>query len=192
MRLKKLPSTDQIERPSLDLNNYVPALLIWLTNKLSSDASRSYRAWYGLGVTEWRVLAYLGVYEDGTAAKICKLIGLDKAATSRSIVTLKERRLIRTKQLKGREVELTITESGREKYENILTVALPREEALLNGLSQVERKALIFMLHTMLGNLDAVAAVEPAATSQKGLHSPPISTPVPRTRRTRSRENRTI
>jgi DNA-binding MarR family transcriptional regulator len=191
MHLKKLPSTDHVDRPTLNLNNYVPALLIWLTNKLSSDASRSYRAWYGLGVTEWRVLAYLGVYENGTAAKICKLIGLDKAATSRSIVTLKERRLIRTKQLKGREVELTITESGREKYENILTVALPREEALLNGLSQVERKALISMLHTMLGNLDAVAAVEPAATSQKVVSATNLH-PVSPTRRTRNRENRTM
>jgi DNA-binding MarR family transcriptional regulator len=179
MHLKKLPSTDHVDRPTLNLNNYVPALLIWLTNKLSSDASRSYRAWYGLGVTEWRVLAYLGVYENGTAAKICKLIGLDKAATSRSIVTLKKRKLIRTKQLKGREVELTITDSGREKYQNILTVALPREEALLNGLSQAERRALISMLHTMLGNLDAVAAVEPAPMSQKGFQPPSISTPRP-------------
>lgn len=163
MTTDKARNRDGAHQLTLDLNNYVPALLIWLTNKLSSEASRSYRAWYGLGITEWRVLAYLGVYENGTAALICKLIGLDKAATSRSIVTLKQRRLIKTRQLKGRNVELTITDAGRKKYQAILALALRREEALLDGLSEKKRRSLISMLHIMLRNLEAVAAVKPDA-----------------------------
>jgi DNA-binding MarR family transcriptional regulator len=155
-------SSPQPEGRTLILDKYVPGLLVWITNRLSNDASKTYRRLYNLGITDWRVLAYLGVYETGTAAQICRLIGLDKAATSRSIMTLKKRRMLTTEQLKGRNVQLQITKFGRDQYEVILTLALEREEALLSGFTLPERDLLISLLHRLLGNLDRVSRVTPA------------------------------
>ena len=42
----------------LDLDRYVPGLLLWLSNKMSSSASSLYRARFDLDVADWRVLSY--------------------------------------------------------------------------------------------------------------------------------------
>lgn len=148
----------------LVLDEYVPALLTWIANSLSNTGSQTYRKWLDLGITDWRVLAYLGVYETGTAAQICKLIGLDKAATSRSIAVLKERGFLSTEQLKGRAVDLKITKPGRTTYEDMLSVAFERETALLIGFSGADKVALTGLLHRLLANLDRVGAVRPIVT----------------------------
>lgn len=71
--------------PSLDLDRYVPGLVVWVSNKLAASASQLYRRLFDLGVTDWRVLAYIELYPWSTGAQVCELIGLDKAAVSRSL-----------------------------------------------------------------------------------------------------------
>ena len=48
--------------PTLDLDRYVPGLLVWVSNKLSASASQLYRRLFDLGVTDWRVLAYIELF----------------------------------------------------------------------------------------------------------------------------------
>jgi DNA-binding MarR family transcriptional regulator len=147
--------------PTRDLNDYIPGILTQLYNRFSSDASKAYRKWYGLGVTDWRVLAYLGVNDSGTAAVISRLINLDKAATSRSISFLKKQGLLDTEQMPGRNVRLTITPAGQRKFDEIVVLALEREHALLQGFSHGERALLTEMIRRMLANLDLVTQVAP-------------------------------
>ena len=40
----------------LNLDRYVPGLLLWLSNKMASSASSLYRTHFDLGVADWRVL----------------------------------------------------------------------------------------------------------------------------------------
>ena len=70
---------------ALDLENYVPAFLTWIANKLSSSASLIYRRRFGVGIVEWRIMALLAVEPWITAGRICEVIGLDKAGVSRSV-----------------------------------------------------------------------------------------------------------
>ena len=63
----------------LDLDTYVPGLLLWLSNRVSSSASSLYNEKFGIGVTEWRILSYFKIYPWSTASKACELMGLDKA-----------------------------------------------------------------------------------------------------------------
>ena len=82
-------STDRSETTmQLELERYVPGLLLWLSNKVSSSASLLYNEKFGVGVTEWRVLAYFNIYPWSTASKASELMGLDKGAVSRAIATL--------------------------------------------------------------------------------------------------------
>jgi len=143
----------------LDLDRYVPGLLVWLSNKMSASASQLYRERFDLGVTDWRVLAYIYIYPWSTGAQVCLLIGLDKAAVSRSLGYMDERGLLKSRPSGKRKVEYAVTAEGRRLYEKIVKVALARERALLTGYSEKERDLLIQFLHRLLDNLPAVARV---------------------------------
>jgi DNA-binding MarR family transcriptional regulator len=161
----------------LDLNHFVPAVLTWLYNKLTNESSKLYRKWYGLGVTDWRVLAYLGVQgqktqaggqggqstsrEDSSAADISRFIGLDKAAISRSILMLKNGGLVDKRQFSGRRVGLQLTVAGTALYQQMLAFVLDQERALLSGFTDGEREFLLNMLHRMLKNLHMIPSLAP-------------------------------
>lgn len=142
----------------LDLDNYVPALLSWLNNKLSAGGSSLYRERFGIGIADWRVLAYLGVKTSGTGAEISEFLGMDKAAVSRSIASLKAKGLATAKQPGRRSVDLLLTAKGTLLYNEILEVALVREKALLDGFTQADKAQAIALLQRMLANLPKVHA----------------------------------
>jgi len=48
--------------PSLDLEHFLPYRLSVLSNRVSGAIARVYSERFGLGVTEWRVMAGLGGY----------------------------------------------------------------------------------------------------------------------------------
>ncbi|MBK4738481.1 MarR family winged helix-turn-helix transcriptional regulator [Noviherbaspirillum pedocola] len=143
----------------LDLNRYVPALLVWVSNKLSSSASHRYREKFELGVTDWRVLAYIELYPWSTASEVCQLIGLDKGAVSRSLTNLDNMGLVTSRPFGLRKIQYATSDAGKKMYSAVLETALAREEALLSGFSQAERELLIKFLHRLLNNLPAVDAV---------------------------------
>lgn len=145
--------------PTLDLDRYVPGLLVWVSNKLSASASQLYRRLYDLGVTDWRVLAYIELYPWSTGAQVCELIGLDKAAVSRSFGFLEGRGLLHSRPSGLRKVEYACTPEGTRLYGEVLRVALAREDALLHGFSETERSVLIGALHRLLDNLQVVESV---------------------------------
>ena len=143
----------------LDLNKYIPGLLLWLSNKVASSAGQIYRARFGIGVTDWRVLAYFEVYPWTTAASACELMGLDKAAVSRSVAMLQESGWLRLRPSGLRKIEYSTTPAGKKFHDQVHAVAIAREQALLNGLTTEERATLVRLFHKMLSNLDAVERV---------------------------------
>jgi DNA-binding MarR family transcriptional regulator len=145
---------------ALHLERYVPGLVSWLSNKLAGNASQVYRSRFGLGIVEWRILSYLAVYEQGTGAQMSQLMGADKAAISRGASFLEGKKLVRSKQGFGRNLEFTLTVKGRELHDRIIRLALAREDALLDGLSKKEIGALIGYLHVLLNNLAKVEAID--------------------------------
>lgn len=147
----------------LDLERYVPALLTFLTNKLSSSASACYRKHYGIGIVEWRVLAMLAVENHITANRVGQVIGLDKSAISRSLQTLEREGYVTSEvdTKDARRYTVSLTPSGRELHDQVLETAVRREEVLLAGLSEREVDTLIDLLHRMSRQLEKVNAVEP-------------------------------
>ncbi|MBK5002584.1 winged helix-turn-helix transcriptional regulator [Pseudomonas sp. S31] len=142
--------------PQLDLARYVPALLNFLSNKLSSGASQCYRKHFDIGVVEWRMLSMLAVEDGITANRICQVIGLDKAAVSRSLRALEEagRVHMAADPADGRRQTVSLSESGRTLHGRVLKVALERERRLLSGLAPEEVDTLI----DLLGRLNAQVA----------------------------------
>jgi DNA-binding MarR family transcriptional regulator len=137
----------------LDLENHFTALILWLSNKMTSGASRAYREKFNLGITEWRVLSYIVLFPWSTGSQVCELIGMDKAAVSRSFTSLAEQGYLKSRPVGLRRIEFISTPEGKKLFDKVLRISLARQEALLTGFSDAERILLIQFLHRLLNNL---------------------------------------
>ncbi|GJD53465.1 Transcriptional regulator SlyA [Methylobacterium crusticola] len=149
--------------PRLDLAAYVPALLTFLANKLTRTGSALYRARFGVGITEWRILSLLALEPGITANRICQVIGFDKGPVSRSVAFLADRDLVtvETDAADARRHRITLTAAGLALHDRIIRVALERERRLLAPLSPEERRVLVGLLNRLHDNLGAVSAPIP-------------------------------
>ena len=159
----KLPATGRDQQsldgdPVLDLTHYVPALLTFVSNKLTRSGSALYRRHFGVGITEWRILAMLAVEPSIPAARICQVIGLDKGPVSRSLAFMERRGLvtIRADEADTRRRLATLTPAGRDLHEGVIAVALERERRLLSCLTPEQRTTLVEVLNLLHDNLAAV------------------------------------
>jgi DNA-binding MarR family transcriptional regulator len=148
----------------LDLDTYVPGLLLWLTNKLASSATRLYKDRFGIAVADWRVLSYLVVYPWSTAASACDLMGMDKAAVSRSLSFMMSQGWLESRPKGLRKVEYAASPSGKKLHDKAIKLVLARQDALLAGLTDNDRKHLLRSLHKMLDNLAIVEGIESGDT----------------------------
>lgn len=135
----------------LDLERYVPALLVFLANKLTSSASAIFRRRFGIGTTEWRVMAMVAVDPGIAASGICRVIGFDKAAVSRALAVLQKKGLVqsRSHESDGRSSAYALTAKGWRLHDRILKISLAREQRLLGDLSAAERETLIGLLNRL-------------------------------------------
>jgi DNA-binding MarR family transcriptional regulator len=144
----------------VDLDNYAPAYLSWIANKLSSGASQAYLAAFDVGIESWRVLVLLAIEGSISAQKACGVIGMDKASMSRCFKSLQERGFIKLSldPQDGRARIATLTPSGRAIHDQIRDIALERERAFMSVLTAAERKVFLDLLRRLHENLPAVEA----------------------------------
>jgi DNA-binding MarR family transcriptional regulator len=153
-------AADRASAKGLDLNNYVPAFLTFLANKLSSGASAVYRRRFGIGITDWRIMALLAIEPWSPAGRICEVIGLDKAAVSRSVRDMAALGLVETRVQEGdqRRQFIALTSAGLAMHDRIVDIALERERVLLAEFSEAERRQLISLLARMHARLPVLNA----------------------------------
>jgi len=153
--------------PHLELTRYVPGLLNFLSNKLSSGASACYRKHFGVGVVEWRMLSMLAVENGITANRISQVIGLDKSAVSRALQQLAAAGHVRMEadERDGRRSSVYLTPAGEALHDSILAAALEREQRLLSGLSAEEIDTLVNLLGRLHAQVAYVNEYEPGSES---------------------------
>jgi DNA-binding MarR family transcriptional regulator len=141
----------RISAHALNLDNYVPAYLTYLAGKISNSASATYRPKFGIGITDWRIMALLATEPWISAGRVCDVIGLDKAAVSRSVHGMKSNGVVdvqRTGDEQSRQL-IALTRKGLNLHDRIVKLSLARERQLLKSFSAAERKLLIKFLSRM-------------------------------------------
>ena len=128
--------------------------LNWLGNRLVTTASATYGQ-IGLGFLDARLVSLLGKRPELTAARISEIIGVDAAAVSRAVKSLKGRRLIA--EARGPLRSLSLTDEGRAMARQTHKIAEEREHRLLHGFTEEETEQLLGMINRMLDNMDDVA-----------------------------------
>lgn len=145
---------------AIALERYVPAMITIIANQWSRGASAYYRRHFGIGIVEWRLMGLLAVEPWITAARVDAVIGMDKAAVSRSVRELVKRGIValRPDEADPRRREMALTREGRGLYDRVARVALERERRMLSCLSAAEREVLIGLLGRIGRNMPAIDA----------------------------------
>jgi DNA-binding MarR family transcriptional regulator len=142
----------------LDLDHFLPYRLSVLSNRSSAAIARIYSERFGLGVTEWRVMAVLGRYPSLSAGAVAERTAMDKVAVSRAVARLGVRGLLErdTHDDDRRRSVLALSTAGHAMHDQIVPLALAFEQRLLDGMSARER-ALLFRLLDRLDELELQA-----------------------------------
>jgi DNA-binding MarR family transcriptional regulator len=150
------PTADRRSPSALDLRSFTPAAITLLAQKISATASASYRPRFGVGVTDWRIMALLAAEPWIAPVRIAESTGLDKAAVSRSLRDLREAGLVEASgegPARRRSV-LALTPEGLRLHDELAAAARERERRLLEGFSGPERARLQDYIGRMLRAID--------------------------------------
>lgn len=146
----------------LDLEHFLPYRLSVLSNRISQAIADTYAARFGIGITEWRVIAVLGREPGLSANAVAERTAMDKVAVSRTIARLLERDLVQrdTHGDDRRRSVLELSEAGYRIYDEVVPLARARERALLAHFSAEERQLLDGLLTKLSQGLQDVIGAE--------------------------------
>ena len=143
---------DGSEHATLDLEHFLPYRLSVLSNRVSQTIAGAYARRFGIGVTEWRVIAVVGRYPGLSANAVAARTAMDKVAVSRAVARLLDRGLLQ-REMHGddrRRSVLQLSEDGYRIYDEVVPLALDCERRLLEQLSDEERATLHALIDRLM------------------------------------------
>jgi DNA-binding MarR family transcriptional regulator len=130
---------------------HIGVLLSSVGTRLNRGATAYYRTAWNLSMVEWRLLIVLKDTESLNVGELSEAADLDKAAVSRSIALLEERKLVSVEQTRtrGRAAIATLTDEGRKLSEKLLQVSLEREALLFKYFTSSDKEQLNVLLRQL-------------------------------------------
>ena len=119
--------------------------------RLNRGATAYYRAAWDLGMAEWRLLLVLSNTKSLNVGELSEVADLDKAAVSRSLTLLEERKLVSVEQTRtrGRAAIAKLTVEGRKLSTQLMQVSLQRQARLFKNFSRADKERLNALLHQL-------------------------------------------
>jgi DNA-binding MarR family transcriptional regulator len=150
---------DRASPRALDLDNYVPAQVAYLANRLTSTATAAYRPKFGVGLSDWRIIATLGQEPWISASRVCEATGMDKGAVSRSLRDLIGQGLVemRGDAANQRRHLLALTAKGLVIHDHLVSASVERERLLLAGFSSEEKSTIQNFLARLKKNVESLS-----------------------------------
>ncbi len=145
---------------TIERDEYTPALLALLSNVLVWGGSRVFHHMHGIGTNEWRIISALGNRPGATSGELCDILGINKSIASKSVNALLDGELIA--QLNGPRGSrhLFLTARGAQVHDDLMPIALTREQILHDTLTEEEVVQLNGLLVRMLGSAEAMQRYE--------------------------------
>ena len=142
----------------INIDRHATAQINMLANKLMMKSSSAYTQNFGIGMMEWRVIAVLSNNPNSSLQVVSDILGLDKAAISRTIKKLEEKKYI---SIDGDETDkrvyvINLTNSGKELYEVAADFAIEREKQRLENLNEEEKDQLFKLLRILRNKVDTM------------------------------------
>lgn len=156
LKLLKIQCVPSMEiQKKLDLSRYTPALVTFLVNKISTGSTQIYSELFDISVTEWRIVSLLAVEHPIVAKRVTEVIGLDKATVSRSINRLEKEGYLCliTDENDRRATFIELSEKGIKLHNQVIEIALDREQKMLEPLTKDEIEQFICILNKLNQNI---------------------------------------
>jgi DNA-binding MarR family transcriptional regulator len=130
---------------------HVAVLVSNIGMRLNRGATAYYRAAWNLGMAEWRLLIVLNSTASLNVGELAEAADLDKAAVSRSLALLEERKLVSVEQTRtrGRAAIARLTTEGQKLSAKLLQISRAREARLLKNFSRDEKDRLNALLQKL-------------------------------------------
>ena len=108
-------------------------------------------------MAEWRLLQVLRNTESLNVGKLSAAADLDKAAVSRSLVLLQQRKLVSVTQTRtrGRAAIAELTAEGKKLSARLMQVSLQRQERLFKNFTKADKERLHALLARLSQDLTA-------------------------------------
>lgn len=115
-----------------------------LANLYSDWLAQMYKPAYGISIQQWHTLSIIGRYSAISPTEISEISTMSAFKVSRNISKLEDEGWVgrQINRLDKRQVELTLTKSGQEIYDQIESAAQMLEEKLNEVLSGSEQGEL--------------------------------------------------
>ena len=135
----------------LKLDDFFPYRLTHLQALVTDNVAQIYTGQFDLSRQQWRVLAVLGNKSPLSAKEISEQANLEKMPTSRAINGMLEQKLLDKMAHDGdkRSSLLTLTRKGQAIYQQLVPLALKREQELLSVLNDNEQEQLMVMFEKL-------------------------------------------
>ena len=138
----------------------IRGLLTFRIAMLAAANDRMGQSWlqgdFGLRILEWRVLGLVSAMQPVRFGAVARTLLVDKGQLSRLVKQLVERGLIASgaDREDQRNVLLSLTDRGRTLHEEVLAVALARNDLVLAALSGEEASMLFRLLDKLQPFMD--------------------------------------
>lgn len=148
---------------TLDLSEAPTVLLIFAANRFTRIWSRYLQRHYGLAAIEWRMMVMLTAEPNIPVTRASTVIDNDKAAVSRALARLEAKGLAEADVPESyrRRRLWRLTGKGSALHDEILAIALRRQDRMLRGLSPEQSAQMSRSLRLVLVNLAALETEDP-------------------------------
>jgi DNA-binding MarR family transcriptional regulator len=151
------PQRSMGDRTELDLDHFLPYRLSVLSNRMSQAIARIYAERFDLSITEWRVMAVLGLRPNLSAGEVAERTAMDKVAVSRAVARLIEAGRVVRAVAEGdrRRSRLRLSAAGRRIHRQVAPLALAFEREALSALTAAEQVRFGRLLDKLCASLPA-------------------------------------
>lgn len=142
------------EPQDVEIGDFVTYRMARLNTRLNVDAARVLQETGSLGLVQWRIIVLLVVHAPTTSAVLARESGMDAGLLSRNLKRLIDDGLVVAKADADdqRRHLLSLTRRGRRVYARTMPAMRTRQERLLRGISERQRRALIATMDTLSRN----------------------------------------
>ena len=135
----------------LVLEDFLPYRLSVLATIVSHGFARLYSERFGITIPEWRVIAMLGQHGTLTSKEVGERTHMHKTMVSRAVTDLDRVGMLSrlANRADKREVFLTLTDTGRRTYAEIVPLARDYAARLTIDLSDADRAAFDRIIATL-------------------------------------------
>lgn len=148
-------------KSTLDMDASVLTQVHFVGNRINSTGSAGYRKWFGIGISEFRLLVVLANEPGSTGARINEIMGLDLGAISRTLRRMEENGLVLGTQHPRHPSYKCwyLTHEGADLHDKIHEMTKEREAAILSGFDKSEVFMLLSLLHRLSANSEHLETI---------------------------------